>query len=149
MHSKRRSPRPSTPNCRKSRSRRRGFTLLELLLVLAIIVIIGGLVGGQLIGQFQEAKGDASKAQMQLFKKNIDLYQIRVGGLPESLESLKDGPSDPNKKAKWRRSIMDEIPKDAWENDFKYSVKGNTYEIRSAGEDGQVNTDDDIVVEGS
>lgn len=134
---------------REQRARRSGFTLLELILVLLILVIIGGLAGTQLIGQFEDAKADASRAQIQMFKKNIDLYQIRIGGLPESLSTLKEGPSDPNKKAKWTRPLMDTIPNDAWDNPFKYSVKGNSYEIRSAGEDGQVNTDDDIVVEGS
>ena len=42
-----------------------------------------------------------------------------------------------------------EIPTDAWENALTYSKNGNTYELRSAGIDGQVNTDDDVVLEGA
>jgi general secretion pathway protein G len=72
-----------------------------------------------------------------------------MNGLPESLEALRDGPSDSAKKAKWVAPIINEIPTDAWENQLVYSVNGNTYEIRSGGVDGQVNTDDDIIVEGS
>ena len=117
--------------------------------MLTIIVIIGGLVAGNLVGLGEDAKADASKAQMQMIKNNIDMYRVRIGGLPDSLESLKDGPSDPNKKAKWTRPIMDPIPKDAWDNDFKYTVQGSSFELRSAGGDGQINTDDDVVVEGT
>ena len=52
-------------------------------------------------------------------------------------------------QAKWVAPIITEIPTDAWENQLLYTVSGNTYEIRSGGVDGQVNTDDDITVEGS
>ena len=68
--------------------------------------------------------------------------------LPETLEALRDGPSDAAGKSKWVAPIITEIPTDAWENTLQYSVNGNTYEIRSAGMDGQVNTDDDITLEG-
>lgn len=145
----RRSTSPRRPHRRRRRPARVGFTLLELLLVLTILVIIGGLVGTSLVGVLADSKADTSKIQMQELKKNIDLYQIRIGGLPDDLNDLKDGPSDPSKKAKWTRSIMPSIPKDAWDNDFVYTVKGGSYELRSGGEDGQVNTDDDVVVEGT
>ena len=140
---------PRHRNVRSRRAARHAFTLLELLLVLTILVIIGGLVGTSLVGVLADSKADTSKIQMQELKKNIDLYQIRIGGLPDDLNDLKDGPSDPSKKAKWTRSIMPSIPKDAWDNDFVYTVKGGSYELRSGGEDGQVNTDDDVIVEGT
>ena len=133
----------------RSASGRSAFTLLELMLVLTILVIIAGLIGTNLVGVLADSKYDTSQIQAQKFKDTISLYQIRIGGLPDSLESLKDGPSDPAKKAKWRRPLIDTVPQDAWGNDFVYTVKGNSYEIRSGGEDGQVNTDDDVIVEGS
>jgi general secretion pathway protein G len=134
---------------RQTRRRRSsGFTLLEILLVLTIIVVVGGLVGQSLIGAASDAKVDASKAQMQMIKKAIERYQITIGGVPESLEVLVTGPTDPKKKAKFRNPYMDEIPMDAWDNEFVYTTKGNTYELRSAGDDGQTNTDDDVVVDG-
>ncbi len=127
---------------------RRGFTLLELLLVLAILVVIGGIVTVNIGGASQDANSNATKAQLQSLKNNIQYYQIKVNALPETLEALRDGPSDGDKKAKWGEPIITEIPKDAWENDLVYSVTGNSYEIRSAGIDGQVNSDDDITVSG-
>lgn len=134
---------------RRSMGRLHAFTLLELLLVLAILVVIGGIVTVNIGGANTEAKVNATKAQLNSLKSNIEMYQIRMNGLPETLEALRDGPSDASKKAKWIEPIIDSIPTDAWENSLTYSVNGNTYEIRSGGIDGQINTDDDLVVEGS
>jgi general secretion pathway protein G len=131
------------------RGPRAGFTLLELLLVLAILVVIGGIVTVNIGGAATEAKINATKAQLNGLKNNIQMYQIRMNGLPETLEALRDGPSDAAKKAKWVAPIITEVPTDAWENQLVYSVNGNTYEIRSGGVDGQINTEDDITVEGS
>lgn len=137
------------PSRRSRRGPRTGFTLLELLLVLAILVVIGGIVTVNIGGAATEAKINATKAQLNGLKSNIQFYQIRMNGLPQTLEELRDGPTDAAKKAKWVAPIITEVPTDAWENQLVYTVNGNTYEIRSGGVDGQVNTEDDITVEGS
>ena len=134
---------------RRSARRRDGFTLLELLLVLAILVVIGGIALPNFLGAGQEAKANATRVQLDALKQSINLYQVRMNKLPESLEALRDGPSDAAGKAKWVAPIITEIPTDAWEIQLEYSVNGNTYELRSAGMDGQINTDDDITLEGS
>jgi general secretion pathway protein G len=128
--------------------RRGGFTLLELLLVLSILVVIGGIVMVNLGGAADDAKNDATRVQIRAIKDGISYFQIRLNSLPDSLEELVEGPSDAAKKAKWNKPILTEVPLDGWENEFVYSLNGNMYEIRSAGTDGQVNTDDDIVEEG-
>ncbi|TWU43179.1 Type II secretion system protein G precursor [Novipirellula aureliae] len=136
----------------KKRTRRvhknSGFTLLELLLVLSILVVIGGFVVGNLVGVSKEANEDATRAQIGLLKPVIQRYQLKMNSLPENLEALRDGPSDADKKEKWSGAYIDSIPNDAWNNPFEYSVTGDTYEIRSSGNDGQANTDDDIIVTG-
>ncbi|MCC9658215.1 type II secretion system protein GspG [Rhodopirellula halodulae] len=138
--------------CRASRrataGSRAGFTLLELLLVLSILVVIGGIVLVNITGAQAEANVNATTTQLNSLKSNIQMYQIRMNSLPETLEQLRDGPSDSAKKAKWVAPIITEIPTDAWGNALTYSVNGNTFEIRSGGVDGQVNTDDDIIVSG-
>ncbi|MEM6692595.1 MAG: type II secretion system protein GspG [Planctomycetota bacterium] len=139
----------SEPRVVSSRRRRSAFTLLELLLVLAILVVIGGIVTVNIGGASAEAKVNATKAQLKSLQNNIEMFQIRVSSVPGSLEELRDGPSDAAKQANWVAPIIKDIPSDAWGNQLVYSVNGNTYEIRSGGLDGQVNTDDDIVVEGS
>lgn len=139
----------SLPRKRLTARNRSGFTLLELLLVLAILVVIGGIALPNFLGAGQEAKANATKVQLNSLKQSIDLFQVRMNKLPESLEELRDGPSDAAGKAKWVAPIITEIPTDAWENALTYSKNGNTYELRSAGIDGQVNTDDDVVLEGA
>ena len=136
-------------NRRPAQAARTGFTLLELLLVLAILVMIIGIGVSNYSGVQTEASVKTTQLRLEDLKKNIQLYQIRMNGLPESLESLRDGPSDAAKKAKWVSPLITEIPLDAWENELVYTVNGNTYEIRSGGVDGQINTDDDITLEGS
>tara|TARA_R110002049_G_scaffold72490_2_gene187167 strand:+ start:193431 stop:193889 length:459 start_codon:yes stop_codon:yes gene_type:complete len=136
-------------NKRVSRqSARRGFTLLELLLVLAILVVIGGIVGTNLIGASAEANAKATETQLNMLKNSIQMFQIRMNSLPQSIEELRDGPSDAAKQSKWVAPIITEIPADAWGNEIRYTVNGNSYELRSAGIDGQSNTDDDVVVTG-
>ncbi len=145
MHSSR-----SKTICRSARrhSRRGGFTLLELLLVLSILVVIGGIALVNFGGAQNEANINATKTQLNSVKNAVEMYKIRLNSLPETLEALKDGPSDAAKKAKWHDPIMNEIPADAWGNTLLFSVNGAKYEIRSGGPDGQTNTEDDIVQEG-
>lgn len=113
---------------------------------MAILVVLVGIVAVNVVGTSQTANVDLTTTQLKMLEGHITQYQLRIGGLPESLESLRDGPSDAAKKAKWINSIIKEIPKDAWGNDLDYKVNGNTYEIRSAGIDGQMSTEDDIIV---
>lgn len=133
---------------RTHRPRRAAFTLLELLLVLAILVVLGGIVLVNFTGAQSDANVNATTSQLNALKQSVQYYQIRMNGLPQSLEELKEGPSDAAKKAKWTSPIITEIPKDAWGNEINFSAKGNTYELRSGGIDGQMNTDDDIIVNG-
>lgn len=128
-------------------SARHAFTLLELLLVLAILVVLAGFVAVNVVGTQQGANVDATTAQLANLKNRIKQFQLRMNGIPQTLEELRDGPSDAAKKAKWVGPIIEEIPKDAWGNDLDYKVNGNGYELRSAGVDGQMSTEDDIVID--
>ncbi len=134
--------------CVRGRHTRQGFTLLELLLVLAILVVIGGIVGTNILGAKSDADVSATQAQLNSLKSNIVYYQLKTKAMPDELEQLVNGPSDAANKAKWVEPIIESVPTDAWGNAFDFSAKGNQFEIRSAGIDGQMNTDDDIVVEG-
>lgn len=143
-----RRPTPIQLDSRQRKPRRSGFTLLELLLVLSILVVIGGIVVVNISGAQTDANINATQAQLNSLKSNIVYYKLKMNSLPETLDNLKDGPSDSAKKSKWVDSIIETIPVDAWGNSFDYSAKGNEFEIRSGGTDGQMNTEDDIVVSG-
>lgn len=128
--------------------RRRGFTLLELMLVLAILVALAGVVFVNIFGAQDAAYRRTTQTQLQSLKSNVQMYRLNVNAMPESLENLVTGPNDSSKKEAWSGPIIDEVPTDAWGNDLIYELNGNKYTIRSAGPDGQINSDDDVVVEG-
>lgn len=139
-------PTATGPVCRRAASRA-GFTLLELLLVLAILVVLGGIVLVNFGGAQADANVNATLTQLNSLKQAVQMYQIRMTSLPQSLDELKDGPSDSSKKARWTGPLIDRIPDDAWGNAIKYERKGNGFELRSGGLDGQLNTDDDLTVQ--
>lgn len=133
----------------KRTQRRAGFTLLELLLVLAILVVIGGIAGANLFSVSDDANKQATLTQLRQLKNVIQMYQIRMNALPETLDNLVSGPSDSAQKAKFGKPLIDEIPGDAWGREIVYTVNGNEFELRSNGSDGQPSTEDDIIESGT
>lgn len=133
---------------RASRIVRSGFTLLELMLVLAILVVLAGVVGVNIFGAQDDANAKATEVQLQSLKDNIKLYRLKVSQMPDTLDALVNGPSDAAMKARFGQPIIDAVPKDAWGNDIKYTLNGSTFELRSGGPDGQTGSDDDVVVNG-
>ena len=104
----------------KREQRRRGFTLLEVLLVLAILGIIAAMVVPKLIGQQQGAMINTTKISISGLEDALKLYTVaHEGSYPETLEELlapkdrDDNPLPPN---------IDKIPLDAWGNPFSYRV---------------------------
>ena len=133
---------------RRQRSRSRAaFTLLEVLLVLIILVIIGGIVTVNFVGIQQGAQEQSAETQLNQVKGAIKLYQLQVGTLPSNLEALREKPGDIADPTRWKGPYFDEeIPADPWGNNYKYSPNGTSFELRSAGADGQEGSEDDVIV---
>ncbi len=136
---------------RKQRpQRRRGFTLMEVLLVLAILVILGSIVVANFGDVFGKAKIKAAKAQIRELESIVDLYVLDIGQAPPTdpgLQSLRTAPPGLPDPSKWGPEpyTKKEIPKDPWGNDYIYENQGGTnYRIISAGPDGRPGTADDI-----
>ncbi len=136
--------------CRRHRRRRSsGFTLMEVLLVLAILVILGTLVVTNFAGVFAKSKIDVTSTQVSLLETQLELYQMHVGSYPatqQGLESLRQPPSDLADPTKWHGPYAkkDLVP-DPWGNAYIYELVTPTqYMIYSAGPDGQPKTEDDI-----
>lgn len=137
---------------RRMNRKRRGFTLMELLLVMAILVIMASMVSFAFLGFQADATADATRHQISTLKQACKAYKMKIQRFPSKLEDLIDRPSNVP-ASKWTRPFLDEdsIPADrrivdSWGNAFTYNVdeKRNRVFITSAGPDGAPNTEDDI-----
>ena len=135
----------------KSRPRRRrgGFTLLEVLLVLAILVILGGMVGFYFAGIQSKAYSDVAKRQIETFEEMLEMYRLDTGRYPSTQTGLnglvQPGADLPNPK-KWKGPYAgEEIPLDPWDNAYKYEqVSPTQFRIWSMGPDMIDGTADDV-----
>ncbi len=128
---------------RQRRIARRGFTLIEIMLVLVIIAAVAGIAVFNLAGAQDAAFKRTASAQINSFKTQLDFYKLNMRTYPPTLEALYEAPSDVD-KAQWSQVSRDPIKPDPWNRPFEYKVNGDTYELRSLGPDGQSGTDDDI-----
>ncbi len=132
---------------------RRGFTILELLIVIGILLALGGIVLYNLSGQSDKANKGTQVVQMQALKKAIQMFKADVKRLPteeEGIASLWDKSRlDEGVAERWAGPYLDEsVPKDMWGNEWIYicPAEGVTigFDIVSIGPDGQEGTEDDI-----
>lgn len=131
------------PGRRNKSNRRSAFTLMEVLLVLAILVILGGMVGVMYQNVQVNAYKKAAKAQIDVFQKAVSLYQLSAQSYPSKLEDLKDNPG--MEDATWGGPYIDNIPVDPWQNPYVFNAQGGGKPVISSnGPDGQANTGDDI-----
>lgn len=133
------------------RARRRGFTLMEVLLVLAILVILGSIVTVSVIQMQKSAYKDAAKSQLHAFESAIEAYQLDVGQVPSEgagFDALINVPADLPNQTKWRGPYFTKsIPSDPWDQPYVYEwISADQYRIYSAGPDGAPQTDDDITL---
>lgn len=136
-----------------ARRNRRGFTLMELLLVMAILLLLLGLVASRFIGTQKKANSNAAQAQIRLFKGALDNYALDMGSFPsteQGLIALREKPADVENADKWGGPYLDgELPKDPWQRDFQYAYpptknKDDFPDIWSLGADGEEGSEDDI-----
>ena len=102
----------------------RGFTLLELMVVLAILALLGGLVGPKVLDYLGKAKSRTAIVQIAELEKTLDNFKLDVGRYPsteEGLESLVKRPASANL---WAGPYIKEVPKDPWNNPYKYANPG-------------------------
>lgn len=137
------------PARRRRRVSRNGFTLIEVLLVLIILVVIGSIVAPNLFGAKDRADINAAKTQITMLKGAMKMYRLDMGKYPVKLEDLREKPSDDEMAKKWTEPYLDEpLGNDPWGNPYQYQAKGKKnpdgYDLWSNGPDGKNGTDDDI-----
>ena len=98
-----------------------GYSLLEILIVLAIIGLLATLVGPRLFSQLDKSKVTAAKSQAKSLRLALDSYRLDTGRYPNEAEGLVSLVEAPNGNAAWAGPYMDgDLPKDPWGNDFVY-----------------------------
>ncbi|MDG2129892.1 MAG: type II secretion system major pseudopilin GspG [Fuerstiella sp.] len=133
-----------------SSHRRTAFTLMEVLLVLAIMGVIMTLVMPKLMSRQVHANTDATRISIAGVHQALKLYSLdHLGNLPSTAEGMSCLVLDPGTKdPHWRGPYLEELPRDAWGTELQYQFPGNddpsTAEISSAGPDLDFGTDDDI-----
>jgi general secretion pathway protein G len=135
------------------RASRRAFTLIELLLVLVILAVLAAIVIPRFTGRTEQANITATGTTLSSIESALEAFEIDNGRFPtsqEGLEALVLEPSGlPNETWKGPYLRRQEIPKDAWGNEFIYEQPGannqNGFDLSSNGPDGQAGTEDDIV----
>jgi general secretion pathway protein G len=126
---------------RRSRRDERGFTLVEILVVITIIGLIMALVGPRVINYLGEAKVKAAKIQIESFSSALDLYYLDAGRYPSSSEGLAALAQRPGGATTWNGPYLKGgvVPNDPWGRAYVYRSPGEhgSFDIVSYGSDGQ------------
>jgi general secretion pathway protein G len=130
---------------------RRGFTLIEIMVVVVILGILAGLIVPRLMGRTEQAKRTKARVQMESIETALKLYKLDNGSYPtteQGLQALVEAPAVGELAKQWRKGGYLEkgkVPADPWGNDYVYLSPGvhDDFDLISYGKDGQPGGEDD------
>ncbi|AXI01472.1 type II secretion system major pseudopilin GspG [Aquirhabdus parva] len=125
----------------------RGFTLLELMIVLVIIGLLAGIIGPNLFKNLEKSEKTTARAQIDAFTKAIDQYRLDTGSYPDKSTGLKALSTAPAGAQNWNGPYLKKVPLDPWGSPYQYQYPGthNTteYDVYSWGKDKAAGGSDD------
>jgi general secretion pathway protein G len=114
----------------------RGMTLLEIMIVLAIVASLIGVLATQINSRMKKAKINQAKIQIGELGKALDMYYTDCNSYPTSAEGLQALVTQSGNCPGWGPDpYLKRMPKDPWGNDFIYDSQGNTFTLISLGAD--------------
>ena len=129
------------------RSTQGGFTLIEIMVVMAIIAMLAAMVGPRLIRQQEKAAVKAAAAQIERLGTALDTYRLDMGRYPTGQEGLGALMQAPSGGSRWDGPYLNkDIPLDPWNNPYQYRAPGGggrPYDLFSFGADGAPGGDGD------
>ncbi len=131
---------PSRPPAPQRSYISRGFTLLELLVVMVIIGLLAGYVGPKLFAQIGKSETKAAKAQLDALQKALDQYRIDIGRYPATEQGLGALVQRPADEPRWAGPYLAKaVPPDPWGRAYVYRQPGQRgdFDLVSFGKDGQ------------
>jgi general secretion pathway protein G len=123
---------------------KRGFTLIEMLIVMVLIGLLAALVGPRLFGRVDTAKVQSAQTQIKLLENAVSIMALEIGGMPPQaagLTWLTQKPESDPQRSLWKGPYLDgQLPKDPWGNPYSLRVpglNGREFSVVSLGSDGQ------------
>ena len=117
----------------------RGFTLLELLVVLVVLGLLVSIVGPRYFNQLGKSEGKAAQAQIASIAKALDMYRIDMGRYPSTEQGLAALSAAPANEPRWHGPYLQKVvPNDPWGRPYTYKSPGDTgeFDLLSLGKDG-------------
>jgi general secretion pathway protein G len=126
-------------NRAKIRNNEKGFTLIEIIIVVIILSLIAALVGPRLFKKVEKSKQQITKTQIVMIENSVKMFKLDTGRYPTTEEGLKVLLESTGGISNWDGPYLEKgLPKDPWGKDYVYTYPGKnyTFEIVSLGADG-------------
>jgi general secretion pathway protein G len=123
----------------KIRNNEKGFTLIEIIIVVIILSLIAALVGPRLFKKVEKSKQQITRTQIVMIENSVKMFKLDTGRYPTTEEGLKILMENTGGISNWDGPYLEKgVPKDPWSKDYVYTYPGKnyTFEIVSLGADG-------------